>query len=227
MEGRFISYIRVSTSKQGINGLGMDAQRKAIETFLNCGNWELIAEYAEVESGKKSDRSELKKALEHCKRTKSTLVIAKLDRLSRSVAFLSNLMESGVEFIAVDMPFANKLTVHIMASMAEHEREMISKRTKDALAAAKARGVRLGNPQGLPEDATKKGVPISLERRAAKADAYSQSMYPIIKDLMDKGLSLNAIAKRMMEKKELTPRGGSKWTPTTVKQIMKRVEETN
>lgn len=223
MEGRFISYIRVSTQKQGMNGLGMDAQRKTIETFLNGGNWKLIAEYAEVESAKKSDRPELKKALEHCKRTKSTLVIAKLDRLSRSVAFLSNLMESGVEFIAVDMPFANKLTVHIMASMAEHEREMISKRTKDALAAAKARGVKLGNPRGLPEDATKKGVPISLERRAAKADVYCQTMYPIIKGLLDEGLSLNAIAKRMMEKKELTPRSGSKWSATTVKQILKRV----
>jgi DNA invertase Pin-like site-specific DNA recombinase len=149
MEGRYISYIRVSTQRQGLDGYGVDAQRKSITDFLNGGNWELIAEYAEVESGKRSDRPALKKALDHCKRTKSTLVISKIDRLSRNIAFLSNLMESGVEFIATDNPHANKLTVQLMAVMAENEREAISKRTKEALAAAKDRGVKLVSPSAI------------------------------------------------------------------------------
>ena len=146
--GKFIGYLRVSTEKQGQSGLGLDAQRKAIEDYLNGGRWELLAEYVEIESGKRSDRPELAKALAHSKATGATLVIAKLDRLSRNVAFISNLMESGVEFVAADMPMANRLTVHVLAAVAEHEREMISQRTSAALAAAKARGAKLGNPNG-------------------------------------------------------------------------------
>ena len=146
--GKFIGYLRVSTEKQGQSGLGLDAQRKAIEDYLNGGKWELLAEYVEIESGKRSDRPELAKALAHSKATGATLVIAKLDRLSRNVAFISNLMESGVEFVAADMPMANRLTVHVLAAVAEHEREMISQRTSAALAAAKARGAKLGNPNG-------------------------------------------------------------------------------
>lgn len=222
MEGRYISYVRVSTQKQGLDGYGVDAQRKSITDFLNGGNWELIAEYAEVESGKKSDRPALKKALSHCKRTKSILVISKIDRLSRNVAFLSNLMESGVEFIATDNPHANKLTVQLMAVMAENEREAISKRTKEALAAAKARGVKLGNPKGLKKEVIEKGRPLALKARQVKANEYADRMKPVIQELLDEGLSLNTIARRMMENKELTPRGGSQWSPTTVKNILKR-----
>ena len=127
---RFVAYYRVSTARQGRSGLGLEAQKAAVLAFIN-GNVELVAEFMEVESGKHADREELEKAIAACKKHKAKLVIAKLDRLSR------NLMESGVEFVAVDMPEANKLTVHILAAMAEHEREQISKRTRDALMAAK------------------------------------------------------------------------------------------
>ena len=125
--------------------MGLDAQQAAVASFINGGT-ELVAEFTEIESGKRNERPELAKAFEACRRHKAKLVIAKLDRLSRNLAFIATLMESGVEFVAVDNPHANKLTVHILAAVAQHEREMISQRTKDALAAAKRRGVRLGNP---------------------------------------------------------------------------------
>jgi len=133
---RYIAYYRVSTERQGKSGLGLDAQRQAVATFIN-GGAELLAEFTEVESGKRNARPELTKALDACRRQKAKLVIAKLDRLSRNLAFIATLMESGVEFLAVDNPHANKLTVHILAAVAEHERGMISERTKAALAAAK------------------------------------------------------------------------------------------
>jgi DNA invertase Pin-like site-specific DNA recombinase len=223
MEGRYVSYLRVSTQKQGVNGLGIEAQRKAIEDYLNGGRWELIKEFIEVESGKRTDnRPMLKEAIECCKRTGSKLLIAKLDRLSRNVAFISNVMESGVEFVAVDMPQANKLTIHILAAMAEYEREMISKRTKDALRAAKARGVRLGSPKGLSEEAAKHGRTVSVQKRKVRADEYAHRMRRIIKTFQAAGLSLNGIARKMNEDRELTPRGNGVWTPTTVKNILKR-----
>ena len=126
--------------------MGLEAQQKAVRDYLNGGAWELVAEHVEIESGKNADRPELAKALDACRRHKAKLVIAKLDRLSRNLAFIATLMEAGVEFLAVDNPHANKLTVHILAAVAQHEREMISERTKAALQAAKDRGVRLGNP---------------------------------------------------------------------------------
>src|SRR6476620_4349785 len=137
--GRWISYLRVSTDRQGASGLGLEAQRKAVADYLNGGNWTLAAEFVEIESGKRSNnRPQLAAALAACKKHKAKLVIAKLDRLSRNVHFISGLMDAGVEFVACDMPAANKLTIHILAAVAEHEREMISTRTKGALAAAKA-----------------------------------------------------------------------------------------
>jgi DNA invertase Pin-like site-specific DNA recombinase len=143
---RFVAYYRVSTERQGTSGLGLEAQQKAVRDYLNGGAWELCAEHIEVESGKNAERPELAKALEACRRHKARLVIARLDRLSRNLAFVATLMDAGVEFTAVDNPHANKLTVHILAAVAQHEREMISERTTAALQAAKARGVRLGNP---------------------------------------------------------------------------------
>jgi len=131
-KGKFIGYIRVSTDKQGKSGLGLEAQRKAIMDYLNGGSWELIAEYVEIESGKIDERVELQKALKHCNMTGATLVIAKLDRLSRDSHFIGSVMKSGIEFIACDMPAANKFTIHILAAVAEHEREMISTRTRAA-----------------------------------------------------------------------------------------------
>ena len=137
--GKFVAYFRVSTDRQGKSGLGLDAQREAVMSYLNGGRWTLVAEFTEVESGKHADRPQLAAAITVCKRQKAKLVIAKLDRLSRNLAFIATLMESGVEFVAVDNPHMNKLTVHILAAVAEHEREMISERTKAALAAAKRR----------------------------------------------------------------------------------------
>jgi DNA invertase Pin-like site-specific DNA recombinase len=145
--GRFVAYYRVSTDKQGQSGLGLQAQREAVMNYLNGGTWTLVAEHTEVESGKRNARPELEKALAACRRHKAKLVIAKLDRLSRNLHFITSVMESGVEFIACDNPHANKLTIHILAAVAEHEREAISERTKAALAAAKARGKKLGGPR--------------------------------------------------------------------------------
>jgi DNA invertase Pin-like site-specific DNA recombinase len=143
--GKFVAYYRVSTDRQGKSGVGLEAQQAAVRQYLNGGSWQLVAEHVEIETGKRDDRPELVKALEACRKHRARLVIAKLDRLSRNLAFIATLMDSGVEFVVVDNPHANKLTVHILAAVAEHEREMISERTKAALQAARARGTRLGN----------------------------------------------------------------------------------
>ena len=153
--GKFVSYLRVSTKRQGESGLGLEAQRRAVEDFLNGGNWQLVKEHVEVESGKHDhNRPALHAALEACKVYGATLVIAKLDRLSRDAHFLLGLQKAGVKFVAADMPEANEMVVGIMALVAQAERRMISERTKAALQAAKARGVRLGNPTGRPPRAT-------------------------------------------------------------------------
>ena len=135
-KSRFVGYFRVSTSRQGESGLGLEAQRQAVSDYLAGGRRELVGEHTEIESGKRNDRPELLKALDACRKQKAKLIIAKLDRLARNVAFIANLMESGVDFVAVDFPQANRLTIHILAAVAEHEREMISERTKAALQAA-------------------------------------------------------------------------------------------
>src|SRR5271165_4697682 len=143
----FVAYYRVSTDRQGASGLGLDAQRQAVGRHL-AGKGDLAAEYTEIESGRRdANRPQLRAALEECRKRRAVLLIARLDRLARNVAFIANLMNSDVEFVAVDMPQANRLTIHILAAVAEHEREMISQRTKAALAAAKARGIKLGNPR--------------------------------------------------------------------------------
>src|SRR5437660_11386002 len=144
-QGRFVAYYRVSTDRQGKSGLGLDAQREAVENYLNGARWTLVADFTEIESGKRNDRPELEKALAACKKLKARLVIAKLDRLSRNLAFIATLMDSGVEFVAVDNPHANKLTVHILAAVAQYEREAIAQRTRDGLQAAKARSNPLGS----------------------------------------------------------------------------------
>jgi DNA invertase Pin-like site-specific DNA recombinase len=142
---KYVSYLRVSTARQGQSGLGLEAQRQAVIEHVN-GHGTLLREFVEIESGKRSDnRPQLQAALTHAAATGATLIVAKLDRLARNVSFISALMDSGVEFIAADMPMANKLTIHVLAAVAEHEREAVSQRTREALAAAKARGVKLGN----------------------------------------------------------------------------------
>jgi DNA invertase Pin-like site-specific DNA recombinase len=219
--GKFVGYLRVSTEKQGQSGLGLEAQRKAIDDYLNGGRWELLAEYVEIESGKRSDRPELARALMHSKATGATLVIAKLDRLSRNVAFISNLMESDVEFVAADMPMANRLTVHVLAAVAEHEREMISQRTTAALAAAKARGVKLGNPNGAR---ALRGIGNAHAVAAVKAgaDAHLRRVLPVLKAVRGEGTtSLHAMAAELNRRGILTARGGG-WYATTVKNLIDR-----
>src|SRR5262249_5437119 len=144
MRGRFIAYYRVSTDKQGKSGLGLDAQRRAVIDYLDGGKWTLLDEFTEIESGKRNDRPELENALAACKKHKAKLVIAKLDRLSRDLAFIATLMTKKVDFICCDNPTATKFTIHILAAVAEHERDAISARTKAGLAAAKANGKKLG-----------------------------------------------------------------------------------
>lgn len=216
--GNFVAYYRVSTDKQGKSGLGLEAQRVAVEDFLDGGNWELVEEYTEIESGCRKDRPELERAMAACRKHKATLVIAKLDRLARNVAFVANLMESGVEFVAVDMPQANKLTVHILAAVAEHERAMISQRTKDALAAAKARGVKLGNPNIAMARA--KGQLVIK----SKADKHAQNILPVITAIRDAGVtSLRGIANALNQRGIETARGGS-WHAASVGRIIQRAQ---
>lgn len=224
-KGKFVSYLRVSTEKQGKSGLGLEAQREAISCYLNGGDWELLKEFVEVESGKKNDRPKLLEALEFCQITGAILIIAKLDRLARNVAFISNLMESGVEFVACDLPQASKFTIHILAAVAEHEREMISNRTTAALKAAKARGVKLGTPDNLTPEAQRKGARQAVRARTTKADRFAQKLYPMVSNLRNQGLSLNAIARQFNENGILTARGkAGGWTPTAIKNLLKRTD---
>jgi DNA invertase Pin-like site-specific DNA recombinase len=213
---RFVAYYRVSTERQGRSGLGLEAQQAAVVGFINGGT-ELVREFTEVESGKGSDRPELVKALDACRRQKAKLVIAKLDRLSRNLAFIATLMESGVEFVAVDNPHANKLTVHILAAVAEHERVMISERTKAALAAAKRRGVTLGNPSLAK--AAKRGT------AAVKAGAkqFAANVLPVIREIQANGAKTHAaIAAKLNERRVATARGG-RWSHVQVGAVLGRV----
>ena len=224
-KGKYINYLRVSTDRQGKSGLGLEAQREAIDNFINGGKWALLREFVEIESGKKNDRPELKAALELCRKTGAKLVIAKLDRLARNVAFISNLMETNVDFVACDFPEANRLTIHILAAVAEHEREMISKRTKEALQAAKARGVTLGSPANLKPVDAERGRQLGVQERILKADLFAREQYPDIQKFREQGLSLNAIAAKLNEDGVLTARGkiGS-WTASTVKNVIIRMK---
>src|SRR5450432_1979687 len=185
-KGRFVSYLRVSTARQGASGLGLDAQREAVGRYLNGGSWTLVQEVVEIESGKRNDRPAIAEALRLCRLHKATLVIAKLDRLARNVHFISSLMESGVDFTACDFPEANRLTVHILAAVAEHEAAMISARTKDALRAAKARGTVLGGQRGSPERMkamASKGARVSAAVRQEAAGKRREDLLPVIADI--------------------------------------------
>ncbi|TXL70546.1 resolvase [Vineibacter terrae] len=220
--GRFVAYYRVSTARQGRSGLGLEAQREAVGAYLNGGDWKLIAEVTEIESGKRSDRPELARALALCRVRNATLVIAKLDRLSRNLAFIANLMESGVEFVAVDLPVVNKLTLHILAAVAESEREAISQRTKVALARAKARGVVLGGDRGNLPKVAKKGSKASAAARSDAAAKRAKDLQEIITDLRREGASsLRQIAAGLTEREISPPRGGA-WSATQVARVLRQ-----
>lgn len=219
-----VTYFRVSTASQGRSGLGLEAQRHAVQTFCRNRACEALAEYTEIESGKRNERPELLKALHHAKVTGATLVVAKMDRLSRNLAFLAALQDSGARFVAADMPEANELTVNIMGAVAQAEREAISTRTKEALQAAKARGVKLGNPNGAAAlQRAGRGNGAAVAALKAGANDHATNLAPIIAHLKAEGLrSLRDLAGALNERRMLTPRGG-KWHPTSVKNLLARI----
>jgi DNA invertase Pin-like site-specific DNA recombinase len=220
---RLVAYERVSTARQGASGLGLEAQRKVIEDFAAFRGAEVLARFTEVESGRKADRPELAKALHLAKVTGATLVIAKLDRLSRNAAFLLALRDSGVRFVAVDMPEANDLTVGIMALVAQAEREAISRRTKEALAVAKARGVKLGNPNGAESlRRAGKGGAALRATVSANAAAFAADLAPVVADIRAAGhSSLRAIATELSARGIKTRRGGN-WGVGNVHNLVRR-----
>ncbi|RBI68403.1 resolvase [Roseovarius sp. TE539] len=223
---KLMAYERVSTARQGRSGLGLEAQRKAIDAFAAAREARVLGRFTEIESGRKSDRPELEKALELARLTGATLIIAKLDRLSRNAAFLLMLRDSGVRFVACDMPEANDLTVGIMALVAQQEREAISRRTKEALAAAKARGVKLGNPNGAAalRRAGESGVALR-KAVASNADEFARTLAPVIEGLRSAGVtSLRGIAEAMNERGIQTRRGG-RWHVSNVRNLLVRLEQ--
>lgn len=224
-----IAYFRVSTKSQGISGLGLDAQRVAVEAYARSHGGRVVGEYTEVESGKNADRPELLRAVAHCRRSKATLVVAKLDRLSRNVAFLAALLENGFEFVACDNPHVNRLTLHILAALAEHEAKLISERTKAALTAAKKRGAKLGaqRPGHFDDPARNAARLAALDRgraRSAKVrterarEAYSD-LLPTIREMRGQGASFQAIADRFNADGHTTRQGAS-WTAMTVRRVL-------
>jgi DNA invertase Pin-like site-specific DNA recombinase len=220
--GKFVAYYRVSTQKQGRSGLGLAAQRQAVADFLDGGDWKVVAEFTEVESGKKSDRPELAKALAMCRLHGARLVIAKLDRLSRNAHFLFGLQEAGADFVAADMPNANQLTVGIMAVVAQDEARRISERTKAALQAAKKRGKVLGGFRGFMP--TARMSKLAAEALRERTDARAADLAPIIKELQEAGkTSLRAIAAGLNERGIPTARGGE-WSSPQVMRILERLD---
>ena len=221
---KFVACGRVSTARQGRSGLGLEAQRKAIDDFAASRGADVLARFTEVESGRKNERPELQKALTLAKLTGATLVIAKLDRLSRNAAFLLTLRDSGARFLACDMPEAHDLTVGIMALVAQQEREAISRRTKEALAAAKMRGVKLGNPNGAAalKRAGKGGVAL---RQAVSRNAHevATGLAPVVEELRRDGVTtLRGMAEALNERGMLTRRRG-RWQVSNVRNLLRRM----
>ena len=218
MTTHFIAYYRVSTDRQGKSGLGLEAQQQTVNDYLQRIKGNLLESYTEIESGKRTQRPELAKALKSCKKQKATLIIAKLDRLARNVHFISGLMESGVDFIATDNPHANKLMIHLLAAFAEHEREQISQRTKDALAAAKRRGVILG----------RNGAEILSKENRQKADLFASNLKSAIETIKMEGhKSVRAIAAELNRRAIPTAQPGARWHIANTHALLKRIEQQN
>jgi DNA invertase Pin-like site-specific DNA recombinase len=219
MSSRAVIYYRVSREKQAQSGLGLEAQATSVAAFVGQRGLEVVAEYTEVETGtSKKRRIEIFRAIEHAQREGAILLIAKLDRLSRNLHFVSGLLESGVRFTAVDMPEANNLTIQIMAVMAEHEAKAISTRTKEALKAAKARGIRLGSPKPMTEEVRALG-----REKVSQAflEAY-QRLHGYIRLMKESGLSLRAIA-TTLNKEGYRTRSGTLWGPVQVSRVLAKV----
>lgn len=221
-----VAYYRVSTAAQGRSALGLEAQRNAVAEVCAARGMEMVAEFTEVESGERSDRPELAEALRRAKLTGATLVVAKLDRLSRSVAFLSTLQDSGARFIAADMPEANELTVHILAAVTQAERKAVSTRTREALKAAKARGKKLGNPNGVaPLRRAGKGNAAAVAARKAAVDSRTLELAGEVKRLQEGGASsIRQIADGLNRERIEAPRGGA-WHPSGVLRLIERAKK--
>lgn len=220
---RFVAYYRVSTKRQGRSALGLEAQRQAVERHLSQQSGQLVASFTEVESGKLNERPQLEAALLRCRATRATLLVAKLDRLSRDAGFLMTLRNGDVRFQALDLPEANTLTLGVMAAMAQHERETISARTKAALLARKARGLPLGTPRDLSKyQATASRLGNAV--RSAKATERSRNIMPMIEEAKAGGAgTLRQIAGFLNEAGASTARG-TKWTAAAVQRVMKRAQ---
>lgn len=217
---KFVAYFRVSTKRQGESGLGLDAQRDAIARHVR--NDLIVAEFTEVESGKRCNRPELTKAIDHCRLTGATLIVGKWDRLARDMAFTATLMRSDIELVAADNPHATRLTLHILAAVAEHEGEMISTRIREALGAAKTRGVRLGGARPGMRHFDKVDVERSVAVRQAAAQAHAARVMPVIEQMRATGTaSLRELADGLNAAGVTSPRGHS-WAPTTVARVLKR-----
>lgn len=214
---KYIAYYRVSTERQGESGLGLEAQRKTISDHVKSG--QIIAEYVEVESGKNNERPELKQAIEQAKKEDAILLIAKLDRLSRSVSFIFSLRDSRVKFECCDIPDASTLTIGIFSTMAQHEREIISSRTKAALASKKARGKQLGNTNNLTNEGRHKGA----RTNAAKAlnNENNQRAKAMAEQLLKSGDTLAKIAETLNKSGFKTPTGKG-WIASSIYRLLKR-----
>ena len=227
---KIIAYYRVSTAKQGRSGLGLEGQEAAVAAFVQTRGCHVLARYQEIESGKRADRPQLAKALAHAKRSKATLVVAKLDRLARNVAFLSRLMESGADFIAIDLEHANRVTIHILSAVAEGEAKATSDRTKVALRAAKARGMKLGSARPGHWDGREqarlrgaaKGAKVSAAVRAKAATEAYVDLIPQMRQLQSEGHSLRAIAETLNAAGHTTRRGKS-WNQVQVSRVLQRL----
>lgn len=219
-DGKFIAYYRVSTKRQGQSGLGLEAQKTAVKNYLNGGSWDLVGEVVEVESGKRSDRPELAKALRLCRLHGSRLVIAKLDRLARNVHFITSLQEAGVKFVCADMPDANEMTVHILAAVAQGEAKAISDRTKVALSAAKERGVQLGGLRWDLSSVSEQGRIAGLRVRQNHASKRGADLMVMIEELRSEGaVSLRQIAAGLNARNIGTARCGQ-WSAVQVQRVL-------
>jgi DNA invertase Pin-like site-specific DNA recombinase len=212
-EQRFVAYYRVSTDRQGRSGLGLEAQQEAVSQFLAGRNASVLCTFVEVESGGRDDRPQLREAIAACQRGKAILLIAKLDRLARSVAFIANLMDGNTEFIACDMPEASRLLLHVMAAFAEHERQVIGDRTRAALAAAKARGVRLGA----------NGTELARKHKTS-AEAFALTMQPSIEAAFSCGARTSRQLANYLNDANIVSREGGRWHPASVGRLLARLQ---
>jgi DNA invertase Pin-like site-specific DNA recombinase len=213
-ENRYVAYYRVSTDRQGRSGLGLQAQQEAVRQYLIGRPADVVAEYVEVESGANNDRPKLKEAIAACRREKAVLLIAKLDRLARSVSFIANLMDSATDFVAVDMPHASRLVLHVMAAFAEHERDVIRERTRAALAAAKARGVRLGI-----------NGTVLAARNKAEAAAYAEQLRAAVDAAVQSGSRTTREIAKYLNALGVASRQGGRWHPASVARVVSRLRQ--